>query len=123
MKSPFSLIAQFARDFLRLYTGRCIAVGLLMIACVLLQLPIPMLTMYIIDHIVSARNMNLLTQVTLLLSALVVTKHVFSYVNETLTLRLKENIILEIQRRLINTIQRLPLSFFSNKHSSYLQTA
>jgi ABC-type multidrug transport system fused ATPase/permease subunit len=51
-----------------------------------------------------------------------VTKHVFSYFNETLTLRLKENIILEIQRRLINTIQRLPLSFFSNKHSSYLQT-
>jgi len=122
MKRPFSLIAQFARDFLRLYTGSCITVGLLMIASVLLQLPIPMLTMYIIDHTVSTKNVSLLTQVTLLLAALVVTKHVFSYFNETLTLRLKENIILEIQRRLINTIQRLPLSFFSNKHSSYLQT-
>ena len=122
MNSPFSLIAQFAKDFLRLYTGSCIAVGLLMIACVLLQLPIPMLTMYIIDHVISVRNTNLLTQITLLLAALVVTKHVFSYFNDTLTLRLKENIILEIQRRLIKTIQRLPLSFFSNKHSSYLQT-
>jgi len=122
MKRPFSLIAQFARDFLRLYIGSCITVGLLMIASVLLQLPIPMLTMYIIDHTVSTKNINLLTQVTLLLAALVVTKHVFSYFNETLTLWLKENIILEIQRRLINTIQRLPLSFFSNKHSSYLQT-
>jgi ABC-type multidrug transport system fused ATPase/permease subunit len=122
MKSPFSLIAQFARDFLSLYTGSCITVGLLMVASVLLQLPIPVLTMYIIDHTVSTKNINLLTQVTLLLAALVVTKHVFSYFNETLTLRLKENIILEIQRSLINTIQRLPLSFFSNKHSSYLQT-
>ncbi|HEV8426533.1 MAG TPA: ABC transporter ATP-binding protein [Pyrinomonadaceae bacterium] len=122
MKRPFTLIAQFARDFLRLYTGSCITVGLLMIASVLLQLPIPILTMYIIDHTVSTKNLNLLTQVTLLLAALVVTKHLFSYFNETLTLGLKENIILEIQRRLINTIQGLPLSFFSDKHSSYLQT-
>src|SRR5690349_2891404 len=59
---------------------------------------------------------------TLFLAALFVTKHVISYFIDALTLRLKENIILEIQRRLINTIQRLPLSFFANKHSSYLQT-
>ena len=97
-KSPFSLIRQFARDFLRIYAGSCIGVGILMVLCVLLQLPIPMLTMYIIDHTVSARNVDLLTEVALLLAALVVAKHVFSYFNETLTLRLKENIILEIQK-------------------------
>ena len=119
---PFSLIAQFARDFLRLYTGSCIAVGLLMVLSVLLQLPIPILTMYVIDHTVAARNFNLLSQVTLLLAGLVIAKHIFSYFNETLTLRLKENIILEIQKRLVSTIQRLPLSFFSGKHSTYLQT-
>lgn len=122
MKSPLFLIKQFARDFLRLYAGSCIAVGILMVLCVLLQLPIPILTMYIIDHTVSVKNSDLLTTVALLLAALVVAKHVFSYFNETLTLRLKENIILEIQRRLINTIQRLPLSFFSGKHSTYLQS-
>ena len=119
---PFSLIAQFARDFLRVYTGSCITVGLLMILTVLLQLPIPILTMYVIDHTVAARNFDLLTQVTLLLAGLVIAKHVVSYFNETLTLRLKENIILEIQKRLVSTIQRLPLSFFSGKHSTYLQT-
>ena len=122
MKSPFSLIRQFAGDFLRIYTGSCIGVGILMVLCVLLQLPIPMLTMYIIDHTVSVKNVDLLTKVALLLAALVVAKHVFSYFNETLTLRLKENIILEIQKRLISTIQRLPLSFFSGKHSTYLQS-
>lgn len=121
-KSPFSLIRQFARDFLRLYTRSCIGVGILMVLCVLLQLPIPMLTMYIIDHTVSVKNVDLLTRITLLLAALVVAKHVFSYFNETLTLRLKENIILEIQKRLISRIQHLPLSFFSGKHSTYLQS-
>jgi ABC-type multidrug transport system fused ATPase/permease subunit len=121
-RRPFSLIAQFARDFLRLYTGSCIAVGILMVLTVLLQLPIPILTMYIIDHTVAARNSDLLAQVTLLLAGLVIAKHVFSYFNETLTLRLKENIILEIQKRLVSTIQRLPLSFFSGKHSTYLQS-
>ena len=121
-KRPFSLIAQFARDFLRLYTGSCIAVGILMVLSVLLQLPIPILTMYVIDHTVAARNFDLLAQVTLLLAGLVIAKHVFSYFNENLTLRLKENIILEIQKRLVSTIQRLPLSFFSGKHSTYLQS-
>ncbi len=121
-RRPFSLIAQFARDFLRLYTGSCIAVGILMVLTVLLQLPIPILTMYVIDHTVAARNVDLLAQVTLLLAGLVIAKHVFSYFNETLTLRLKENIILEIQKRLVSTIQRLPLSFFSGKHSTYLQS-
>jgi ABC-type multidrug transport system fused ATPase/permease subunit len=119
---PFSLIAQFARDFLSLYTRSCITVGILMVLSVLLQLPIPILTMYVIDHTVVARNFDLLAQVTLLLAGLVIAKHVFSYFNETLTLRLKENIILEIQKRLVSTIQRLPLSFFSGKHSTYLQT-
>jgi ABC-type multidrug transport system fused ATPase/permease subunit len=121
-RRPFSLIAQFARDFLLLYTGSCIAVGILMVLTVLLQLPIPILTMYVIDHTVAARNVDLLAQVTLLLAGLVIAKHVFSYFNETLTLRLKENIILEIQKRLVSTIQRLPLSFFSGKHSTYLQS-
>jgi ABC-type multidrug transport system fused ATPase/permease subunit len=121
-RRPFSLIAQFARDFLRLYKGSCIAVGMLMVLTVLLQLPIPILTMYVIDHTVAARNFDLLAQVTLLLAGLVIAKHVFSYFNETLTLRLKENIILEIQKRLVSTIQRLPLSFFSGKHSTYLQS-
>jgi len=93
-----------------------------MVLCVLLQLPIPILTMYIIDHTVAAKNFDLLTQVALLLAGLVVAKHVFSYLNEAMTLRLKENIILEIQKRLVSTIQRLPLSFFSGNHSTYLQS-
>jgi ABC-type multidrug transport system fused ATPase/permease subunit len=119
---PFPLIRQFASDFLRPHARSCAAVGALMVLCVLLQLPVPVLMMYIIDHTVSSKNTDLLTKVSLLLAALVVTKHIFSYLNETLTLRVKEDIILEIQRRLLGHVQRLPLSFFSSKHSTYLQS-
>ena len=98
------------------------AVGGLMVLSVLLQLPVPVLMMYIIDHTISSKNTDLLTKVSLLLAALVVTKHVFSYLNESLTLRLKEDIILQIQKRLLGHVQRLPLSFFSSKHSTYLQS-
>lgn len=83
-----------------------------MMLTVLLQLPVPILTMYIIDNTIVSRNRDLLTSVSLVLAGLVVAKHIFSYFNETLTLRVKENIILEIQRRLLGHIQRLPLSFF-----------
>lgn len=119
---PLSLIRKFAKDFLRPHARGCMAVGALMVLCVLLQLPVPVLMMYIIDHTVTSKNTDLLTQVSLLLAALVVTKHVFSYLNESLTLRLKEDIILEIQKRLLGHVQRLPLSFFSSKHSTYLQS-
>jgi ABC-type multidrug transport system fused ATPase/permease subunit len=98
------------------------AVGALMVLSVLLQLPVPVLMMYIIDHTISSKNTDLLTKVSLLLAALVVTKHVFSYLNDSLTLRLKEDIILQIQKRLLGHVQRLPLSFFSSKHSTYLQS-
>src|ERR1700755_624269 len=101
---PFSLIRQFARDFLRPHAWSCVTVGALMVLCVLLQLPVPILMMYMIDHTVTARNLDLLTQVSLALVALVVAKHVFSYLNESLTLRLKESIILEIQKRLLGHV-------------------
>ncbi len=122
MSSALSLILQFSKDFLRLYARDCTKVGVLVMATVLLQLPVPILTMYIIDNAITTPDTNLLTKVVLLLACLIILKHVFSYINDTLTLRLRENIILNIEGRLVSHVQRLPLSFFSNKHSSYLQT-
>src|SRR5215216_2001641 len=114
----FSLISRFWRDFLRQYRRRFASVGLLMVLSVLLQLPVPLLTMYIIDSAVGTRRLDLIHQLALVLVALVIVRHVFSYLNETITLRLKESIILDVESSLLRHLQSLPLSFFSARHST-----
>jgi ABC-type multidrug transport system fused ATPase/permease subunit len=89
---------------------------------VLLQLPVPLLTMYIIDDAIQARRLDLINQLTLVLVALIVVKHAFSYLNDTVTLRLKESIILDVESHLLRHLQSLPLGFFTKRHSIYLQS-
>jgi ABC-type bacteriocin/lantibiotic exporter with double-glycine peptidase domain len=89
---------------------------------VALQLPAPVLTMYVIDKVLPFHSIPILNQVIILLVALVFLRHIFTYLNETATLHLKELIIFEVQERLISHIQRLPLWFFTDKQSTYLQS-
>lgn len=93
-----------------------------MVLSVGLQLPSPILTMYVIDRVLPLKNLTLLNAIIGLLVGLTLVRHVFSYINETATLRLRELIIMEVQKRLTLHVQRLPLSFFTDKQSSYLQS-
>ena len=93
-----------------------------MVLSVVLQLPAPILTMRVIDGVLPRRNAGLLNEIIVLLLALVLLRHIFSYLNETTTLYLRERIILEVQKRLALHIQRLPVRFFADKQSTYLQS-
>jgi ABC-type multidrug transport system fused ATPase/permease subunit len=117
-----SLLKSFFRDFLWPHKWTCIKIGALMVFSVALQLPAPILTMYIIDHVLPLKSFGLLNGIIGLLLALTLLRHVFSYLNETSTLRLRELIIMEVQKRLTLHIQRLPISFFADKQSTYLQS-
>lgn len=117
-----SLFLRFWRDFLSGYRGGFVRVGLLMVLSVALQLPAPFLTMRIVDAAVAKAGMDVVGQVALLFGALVVLRHVFSFVNEYATLVLKEKIIFDLQLRLLAHLNRLPLSFFGQHHSTYLQS-
>ena len=93
-----------------------------MVFSVALQLPAPILTMYVIDRVLPLKNLGLLNEIIVLLLALTLLRHIFSYLNETATLRLREAIIMDVQKRLTLHIQRLPISFFADKQSAYLQS-
>lgn len=118
----FALLGRFFRDFMRPHRKAWACVAALVVFNVLLQLPLPLFTMYMIDHAVTPKNPGLLTVLGVVLIAFVIARHVSNYLTETLTLRLKEDIILVIQLTLIRHMQRLPLTFFSDKHSGYLQS-
>ena len=122
MDSGYSLVRRFWRDFLREYYWQLILVGGLIVLSVLLQLPTPLLTMLIIDRAVESQNMSVVGRLAGALLLLVIVRHLFSYLNEVLTLRLRESIICDVAVRMVRHLQSLPLGFFSERHSTYLQT-
>jgi len=116
------LLKAFLRDFLLPYKGACIRIGCWMTLSVMLQLPAPILTMYVVDKVLPLHSVPILNQIIILLAGLILLRHIFTYLNETATLHLKEMIILDVQERLIAHVQRLPLLFFTDKQSTYLQS-
>lgn len=117
-----SLLKRFWTDFIGHRKASVAWAASLMVLTVLLQLPVPLLTMHIIDVVVGKQPFSIVNQLGLALVALIVVRHVFSYINESVTLQLKESIIVDAQMALFRHLQSLPLSFFANKHSTYLQS-
>jgi ABC-type multidrug transport system fused ATPase/permease subunit len=121
-RSTRAIFTRFWADFLRRYKRAFVAVGVLMVLSVVLQLPAPILTMHIVDAAVAGSDLNRISQLALLFAGLIVLRHVFAFINERSTLVLKENIILELELHLVRHLHRLPLSFLSRHHSTYLQS-
>jgi ABC-type bacteriocin/lantibiotic exporter with double-glycine peptidase domain len=121
-RKALSLIRNFARDFLRPYKGICALAAGTTIFSILLALPLPILSMYMIDRAVTMREVGLLKTLGIIFAALVLSRHGLSFLSEATTLWLKEQIIFRIQCVLVDRIQRLPLGFFASHHSAYLQS-
>jgi ABC-type multidrug transport system fused ATPase/permease subunit len=93
-----------------------------MVAGVLLQLPAPILTMYIVDSAVDGASTEWITKLALVFLGLILLRSALSFVSERATLQLKETVIQEIGANLIQHLHRLPSGFFANRHSTYLQS-
>lgn len=117
-----SIVWVFVRDFLRPHKKECIWAGTMMVLGVLLAFPLPILSMYMIDRAVLLKDTSLLKVLGLAFLAVVVFRNLFSAVSEATILWLKEEIIYRVQRTLVVHIQQLPLAFFSEQHSVYLQS-
>ncbi|WP_228329842.1 ABC transporter ATP-binding protein [Xanthomonas campestris] len=120
--APLPLLRRFWGDFIGRRRTTVVFAAILMVLSVLLQLPVPLLTMHIIDVVVGQQPFAIVNQLVLTLAALIVVRHVFTYINENVTLHLKESIIIDVQASLFRHLQSLPLSFFTDKHSAYLQS-
>ncbi len=121
-RKTLSLLGNFARDFLGPYKKMCALAAGMTVLSVLLALPLPILSMYMIDRAVTMRDVSVLKILGIVFACIVFFRHGLSYASETTTLWLKEQIIFRVQRILVDRIQRLPLAFFVNRHSVYLQS-
>ncbi len=91
-----------------------------MLVGTLLALPQPLLAKYLIDVVITKHDLRLLHLVGLGLIILVVTTTLTSVVQNVHFLRFQQNLICEIQQRLLDRVLRLPKALLDSKQTGYL---
>lgn len=94
--------------------------GGIMLVSVGLQLPMPLLTMYLIDHVVADAQVGMLHLIGASLLVFLLLKSVAVYWQSYTLQAFRNRVIFDVRRRLFLHLERLPLSFFDNKRVGYL---
>jgi len=106
--------------FLTPHRRKAIGAAIWMGLGVLLRLPLPLLTMFLIDTVLAKRQESMLVVVCVGLIGILILQVLSNLLCEYLLVHFREKATIEIERDLFSHIQRLPLSFFHAQHTGYL---
>lgn len=93
-----------------------------MLISILLQLPLPLVTRHIIDHILPNKDIINLSWIVLGLIGFMLIKGISELLNGYFLTLFREKVLFDIQLKLFQHIQRLSLSFFKNSKTGYLSS-
>ena len=108
--------------FLSGYRRRILLAAGTMLLTVLFQLPLPFLTMWVVNKLVETRDLGIFPLVVSGLVALVVANGLVTLVHGLLVALLREHALATMEMDLVRHLQRLPVQFYYRKTSSYLAT-
>jgi len=106
--------------YMRAEAAHLIAAGALMIFGVVLQLPLPLVTRYIIDSILPHKNLHALNYLIIALVVLMIVKGLCDVGHSYVMSTARERMLVKLQADVFRHVQGLDLSFFKNTKSSYL---
>ncbi len=118
-KKSWKIYKRFLK-FLKPYWGVGVIVGVLMIISALLQLPAPLLTRYLIDTIVPAKNLKLLNLLCLLLVGIILFNNFISYVYQLMLIKYRINVERDIRNLLIDRVFSGKILFFEKNQTGYI---
>ena len=118
----FGLFARFSADFLRPRTQSCVWASVLICLNTGLQLPLPLLAARFVDSVVGARAGASALYYAIALISVTVVEYGVLLANQRINLGLREEVLLNVQARLARHVYRLPISYFHDKQSSYIQS-
>ncbi len=95
---------------------------LLIIFTSLFSFPQPLITRYIIDHVILARHIELLVGAMLLLIGITIGEKLTTLMEEFYFGRLEQEVTLDIQQNLLERTLRFPKSFFDDSQTGYLMS-
>lgn len=94
--------------------------GVIMLISVGLQLPMPLLTMYLIDHVVVDRQVLTLHLIGFALLGFLVLKAFATYWQNYVLLAFRNRVMFDVRRRTFLHLERLPQAFFDTRRVGYL---
>jgi len=121
IRDTLSLLGELTPLF-RPYWRRGVLAGLLLIFAALLNLPMPLLTAYIIDKVIATNNgpiLNLIAAVLVALSAIFL---ISSLTRDYLLFTLRKRIINDVQLKILAHIQQLSLPYTQSAGTGYLMS-
>ncbi|MCP5105669.1 MAG: ABC transporter ATP-binding protein, partial [bacterium] len=111
---------KFFYQYQRKYLSLAIAAGVLLLVGVLLTLPMPLVTRYLIDNIIPSGDLGDLNLLCLLLLAALLLAQGSGFFYRYLIIKFKSRVHLDLERDIYFHVQELPLRYFSRRPSGYI---
>ena len=108
--------------FVRIHWKKGVMGAVLLLATALLAFPVPMIIRYLVDRVILARELSLLAGVVVILVVVKLTEILALSLQQFYFARFEQEIILDIQRNLLDTTLKFPKSFFDRKETGYLMS-
>lgn len=110
------------RPFLVRHWRKAIVGVSLIIFATLLGFPQPLITRYIIDKVILARQLELLAGAVILLVGILLTEKLMNSLQRFYFTRFEQIVILDIQHNVLERALRFPKSFFDKNQTGYLMS-
>lgn len=114
-------IKRFLRYF-RPYKWQVSKAAVLLSVSVLLSLPMPLLSMYIIDHVLPEKNISLLLYIVAALLFIMIINLLVSFFQRYFIENIKQRIMFDLHLQLFNHVQRLPIETIYRRGTGYLMS-
>ncbi len=106
--------------FLKPYWKKGLLAFFLMLISVLLQLPMPFLTRYIIDKVILLKSFKILNIIGFVLIGVIFLQSFSSFLENYLLTTFRARVLFDVRYKLYEHVQLLPLKFFHDKGTGYL---
>ncbi len=93
-----------------------------MLVSILLQLPMPFLTRYILDDVIRMRSFKVLNIIGFSLIGVIIIQGISFFVERYLLSTFRAKVLFDLKVTLLDKIERLKLSYFHNKETGYLMS-
>lgn len=120
-ESPYKIAIRFL-NFLKPYWVKGLWAFLFTLLCVLLQLPMPFLTKYLVDKVIISKEFHILNIIGFVLIGVLFINTISSFIQGYLLTTFRNRIFFDIKIRLFSHVQKLSLSYFHKKQTGYLMS-
>jgi ATP-binding cassette subfamily B protein len=113
-------LIRFFFNYQKKYLGIAIGAGVLLFINVMLQLPMPLITRYVIDNVIPTKNFKTFNIICFLLLGIILISQLSDYFMKLLIIKCKANVHYDLERDLYFHVQELPISYFSKQAPGYI---